>query len=143
MPTYEYSCDTCEHHFEWVQSFSEDTLTKCPGKRKGGPATEACVSPGKGKVNKVFSAVGISFKGDGFYKNDHGANAKSKTASESSSSSITSTDKDSSSSTASDSTSSDNAKSDTSSTKAEGTTKTDKKSDAKKADTKKAADKKK
>ena len=40
---------------------------------EGGPA--ACVAPGEGPVKKVFSKVGIAFKGDGFYKNDHGANA--------------------------------------------------------------------
>ncbi len=132
MPTYEYSCDTCGSAFDWEQSFSEDTLTKCPGKRKGGPATEACSSPGKGKVNKVFSAVGISFKGDGFYKNDHGAGAQSKKASEASSSSSstsTSTSTDSSSDTKSETTS--ETKSETKSEK-----KTEKKADKKKASAK-------
>lgn len=78
MPTYDYRCETCESHFEFVQSFSDDSLKKCPGKRSGGPVTEACTSPGRGKVVKVFSKVGIAFKGDGFYKNDHGSAAKKK-----------------------------------------------------------------
>lgn len=78
MPTYDYRCDTCDSHFEYVQSFSDDALTRCPGKRKGGPVTEQCTSPGKGKVVKVFSKVGIAFKGEGFYKNDHGSGAASK-----------------------------------------------------------------
>ena len=36
MPTYEYHCDACEHHFEEFQSMHEDALTKCPecGKKK-------------------------------------------------------------------------------------------------------------
>ncbi|MDH4171021.1 MAG: zinc ribbon domain-containing protein [Acidimicrobiia bacterium] len=76
MPTYDYRCDTCSSQFEFVQSFSDDALTRCPGKSKGGPVTEQCTSPGRGKVKKVFSKVGIAFKGEGFYKNDHGSKAK-------------------------------------------------------------------
>ncbi|MFQ5556755.1 MAG: FmdB family zinc ribbon protein [Acidimicrobiales bacterium] len=71
MPTYDYRCSRCGEQFELWQSFSEDALTVCP--RKGGPAT--CEAPGEGPVKKVFSAVSISFKGDGFYKNDHGSGA--------------------------------------------------------------------
>jgi len=33
------------------------------------------VAPGEGEVRKVFASVGITFKGDGFYKNDYGSNA--------------------------------------------------------------------
>ncbi len=66
MPTYDYRCSTCSTQFELFQSFSEDTLTKCP--IEGGPAE--CTAPGEGDVKKVFSAVGIAFKGSGFYKND-------------------------------------------------------------------------
>ncbi len=76
MPTYDYRCETCGGAFEFQQSFSDDALTRCPGKRSGGPVTEACTAPGKGRVTKVFGAVGIAFKGDGFYKNDHGSGAK-------------------------------------------------------------------
>lgn len=63
MPTYQYRCPDCAHEFEVRQSFSDDQLTSCP--------TEGCA----GTVRKVFSGVGISFKGDGFYKNDHGSSA--------------------------------------------------------------------
>ena len=71
MPLYDYRCDRCDTQFEMRQSFSDDTLRFCPV--EGGPA--ACTLPGEGPVKKVFTGVGISFKGDGFYKNDHGANA--------------------------------------------------------------------
>jgi putative FmdB family regulatory protein len=56
MPTYEYRCTNCDEHLEVVQSFSDDALTKCP---KCG-----------GQLRKVFSPVGIVFKGSGFYKTD-------------------------------------------------------------------------
>lgn len=56
MPTYDYRCKDCGHEFETQQSFSDDPLTVCP----------TC----GGNLRKVFSAVGIAFKGDGFYKND-------------------------------------------------------------------------
>jgi putative FmdB family regulatory protein len=56
MPTYQYACSACGHAFEVFQSFSEDALTQCP----------QC----KGAVKKVYSAVGVVFKGSGFYKTD-------------------------------------------------------------------------
>ena len=56
MPTYQYACTACEHGFEAVQKFSDDTLTECPQCR--------------GKLRKVFSAVGVVFKGSGFYRTD-------------------------------------------------------------------------
>ncbi len=56
MPTYEYACTECGHQFEAFQSFSEDALTECP----------EC----KGAVQKVYSNVGVVFKGSGFYKTD-------------------------------------------------------------------------
>ena len=69
MPTYDYHCETCELDFELEQGFSEDTLTKCPTKKSGrNPA--GCAKSGRGKVVKVFSAPGITFRGSGFYKND-------------------------------------------------------------------------
>jgi putative FmdB family regulatory protein len=64
MPTYQYACAACGHEFEVFQSFTEDSLTECP----------EC----KGEVKKVYSAVGVVFKGSGFYKTD---SAKSSTAS--------------------------------------------------------------
>ena len=104
MPTYDYQCSTCDVHFELFQSFSEDTLKKCPTK-KSGNSPEGCASPGKGKVSKVFSAPGISFKGSGFYKNDSRSKKSSTTPSSSSSKSGSN----------GSSTSSDSSKSDTSS----------------------------
>jgi putative FmdB family regulatory protein len=56
MPTYEYACSACGHQFEAVQSFSDAVITECP----------EC----KGEVRKVYSNVGVVFKGSGFYKTD-------------------------------------------------------------------------
>ena len=68
MPTYQYRCQSCREEFEARQSFTDGALTNCPDSDCGG------------SVNKVFSSVGISFKGDGFYKNDHGSGAKGRKA---------------------------------------------------------------
>jgi putative FmdB family regulatory protein len=56
VPTYQYSCTECGHFFEAVQSFSDDSLTVCP----------EC----NGRLRKVFNAVGVVFKGSGFYRTD-------------------------------------------------------------------------
>jgi putative FmdB family regulatory protein len=56
MPTYEYECQQCRERVEAVQKFTDAALTVCP----------LC----GGELRKVFSAVGIVFKGSGFYKND-------------------------------------------------------------------------
>jgi len=56
VPTYQYACTVCGHRLEAVQSFSDDPLTECP----------ECA----GRLRKLFSAVGIVFKGSGFYRND-------------------------------------------------------------------------
>ncbi len=56
MPTYEYECQSCRERHEAVQRFSDAPLTDCP--RCGGP------------LRRVFSSVGIVFKGSGFYKTD-------------------------------------------------------------------------
>ena len=56
MPTYQYACTECGHAFEQFQSFSDDALTVCP----------EC----EGRLRKVFNAVGVVFKGSGFYRND-------------------------------------------------------------------------
>jgi putative FmdB family regulatory protein len=56
VPTYQYACTECGHHLEAVQSFSDEPLTECPN----------C----GGKLRKQFSAVGIVFKGSGFYRTD-------------------------------------------------------------------------
>ena len=103
MPTYQYRCKQCGEEFEKVQSFSDDSTPKCPG----------CGTRSKKNISKVFSAVGISFKGSGFYKNDHGK--KSGGSSPSSSSSSSSSDSSSSSSSSSDSSSESKTKSESSS----------------------------
>ncbi len=56
MPTYQYVCTACGHDFEAVQSFSDDALTECP----------EC----GGTLRKKFGAVGVVFKGSGFYRTD-------------------------------------------------------------------------
>jgi putative FmdB family regulatory protein len=56
VPTYQYSCTECGHFFEAVQSFTDDSLTVCP----------EC----EGRLRKVFNAVGVVFKGSGFYRTD-------------------------------------------------------------------------
>ena len=63
MPTYPYACTECDHRFEQVQAFSDASLTECP----------VC----GGRLRKVFSSVGIVFKGSGFYRNDSRATASS------------------------------------------------------------------
>ncbi|MFG2413583.1 FmdB family zinc ribbon protein [Streptomyces goshikiensis] len=78
MPTYQYQCTECGEGLEAVQKFTDDALTVCPN----------C----DGRLKKVFSAVGIVFKGSGFYRNDsRGASSSSTPASKPSSASSTST----------------------------------------------------
>ncbi|MEY8040537.1 FmdB family zinc ribbon protein [Saccharopolyspora cebuensis] len=72
MPTYQYACTACDHRFEAVQSFSEDSLTTCP----------EC----QGRLRKLFNAVGIVFKGSGFYRTDNRSSAGSSSSSSSASS---------------------------------------------------------
>ena len=66
MPTYQYACTECDHRFDAVQSFSDPSLTECP----------EC----GGKLRKVFSSVGIVFKGSGFYRTDSRSGAGSTVA---------------------------------------------------------------
>jgi putative FmdB family regulatory protein len=56
VPTYQYSCTECGHFLEQFQAFTDDALTECP----------VC----GGKLRKVFNAVGVVFKGSGFYRTD-------------------------------------------------------------------------
>jgi putative FmdB family regulatory protein len=56
VPTYQYTCTECGESLETVQKFSDEPLTLCP----------AC----GGRLRKVFSPVGIVFKGSGFYRTD-------------------------------------------------------------------------
>jgi len=87
VPTYQYACTECDHAFEQVQSFTEDSLTSCP----------QC----EGRLRKIFNAVGVVFKGSGFYRTDNRSDPKSSTASKtgaSAESSSTSTESSSTSS---------------------------------------------
>lgn len=84
MPTYQYQCTECGEGLEAVQKFTDDALTECPN----------C----SGRLKKVFSAVGIVFKGSGFYRNDsRGSTSSSSPASKPSSTSSSSTPSSSSS----------------------------------------------
>ena len=56
MPTYQYRCTACGHDLEATQKFSDPSLTECPN----------C----GGSLRKVFNAVGVVFKGSGFYRTD-------------------------------------------------------------------------
>ena len=56
MPTYQYACTACGNQLEVVQSFTDEPLTQCP----------AC----EGRLRKLFSSVGVVFKGSGFYRTD-------------------------------------------------------------------------
>lgn len=68
MPTYVYRCLDCDKQFEVQQRFTDDALTVC-NCEKAMP------------VRKVFTPVGVTFKGSGFYKNDsRGSSSKSSTA---------------------------------------------------------------
>jgi putative FmdB family regulatory protein len=85
VPTYQYTCTDCAEPVEVVQKFTDDPLSVCA----------AC----GGRLRKVFSPVGIVFKGSGFYRTDSrngsssAAAAKDKQPGESSSASSTTSDK--------------------------------------------------
>ena len=66
MPTYEYICEKCDHHFDQTQSMKDAALTVCPkefcGRKKWG----------RGKVKRAIGAgAGLIFKGSGFYITDY------------------------------------------------------------------------
>lgn len=83
MPTYQYACTECGHSFEQFQSFSEDALTVCP----------EC----NGRLRKLFNAVGVVFKGSGFYRTDSRSGSSGSTPAATSASSSSSSDSGSSS----------------------------------------------
>jgi putative FmdB family regulatory protein len=66
VPTYQYACTACGHQLEAVQSFADEPLTVCP----------SC----EGRLRKLFSSVGVVFKGSGFYRTDSRNEAKGSTA---------------------------------------------------------------
>lgn len=63
MPTYQYQCTECGNGLEAVQKFTDEALTVCP----------QC----EGRLRKVFSAVGVVFKGSGFYRTDSRSSSSS------------------------------------------------------------------
>lgn len=63
MPTYQYRCRNCDEFLEAFQKFSDEALTTCP----------AC---GEEQLRKVYNAVGVVFKGSGFYKTDHRSDSR-------------------------------------------------------------------
>ncbi|HEX4814385.1 MAG TPA: FmdB family zinc ribbon protein [Nonomuraea sp.] len=87
MPTYQYACNDCGEQLEVVQKFSDDALTVCP----------EC----EGNLRKVFSAVGIVFKGSGFYRTDNRTSPSSSSASSASNGSSKSSESKSSDSSSS------------------------------------------
>ncbi|MFF1722940.1 FmdB family zinc ribbon protein [Streptomyces sviceus] len=88
MPTYQYQCTECGEGLEAVQKFTDDALTECPN----------C----QGRLKKVFSAVGIVFKGSGFYRNDSRGSSSSTSPASSSAKPSTSTSSSESKSSSSD-----------------------------------------
>ncbi|WP_169077295.1 FmdB family zinc ribbon protein [Microcella alkalica] len=86
MPTYSYRCTECSTAFDIQQAFTDDALTECPECR--------------GKLRKLFSAVGVTFNGSGFYRTDSRSSSGSSSGSESSSSSSSSSSTSSASSAA-------------------------------------------
>lgn len=70
MPTYSYRCTECSTAFDIQQAFTDDSLTECP----------TC----QGRLRKVFSAVGVTFNGSGFYRTDSRSTTSSSDAGSSS-----------------------------------------------------------
>ena len=66
MPTYQYRCADCGRELEVVQKFTDASLTDCP----------SC----DGDLRKVFNAVGVVFKGSGFYATDNRTKGKTDAA---------------------------------------------------------------
>ena len=66
MPTYQYRCTSCDTEVEAVQKFTDDPLTDCP----------EC----DGSLRKVFNAVGVVFKGSGFYATDNRSKGRTNAA---------------------------------------------------------------
>jgi len=70
MPTYSYRCTECANAFDIQQAFTDDSLTVCP----------TC----GGRLRKLFSAVGVTFNGSGFYRTDSRSGSSSSVSSSSS-----------------------------------------------------------
>jgi putative FmdB family regulatory protein len=83
VPTYQYVCTQCDEALEVHQAFTDEPLTVCP----------VC----QGRLRKVFNAVGVVFKGSGFYRTDNRPKSGSGSGSSASTGSSTSSDSPSSS----------------------------------------------
>jgi len=68
MPTYSYRCQSCLHAFDIQQAFTDEPLTTCPECGKA--------------LRKIFSPVGVTFQGSGFYRTDSRSESSAKTSSE-------------------------------------------------------------
>ncbi|ARF79004.1 FmdB family zinc ribbon protein [Kitasatospora aureofaciens] len=101
MPTYQYQCTECGNGLEAVQKFTDEALTTCPD----------C----QGRLRKVFSAVGVVFKGSGFYRTDSRSSSSSSVGSSAGSSTSSTTSGSSSASGPSSSSSASNSSSSSSS----------------------------
>jgi len=66
MPVYVYHCEECDFQFEQQQKFSDNPLKKCPNCNKN-------------TLHKVYTPVGIIYKGSGFYSTDHRSSSGSVT----------------------------------------------------------------
>jgi len=66
VPTYSYRCTECDTAFDIQQAFTDNTLTECP----------TC----GGKLRKVYSSIGVSFTGSGFYRNDSRSESSGKSS---------------------------------------------------------------
>ena len=111
MPTYEYTCGSCDTRHEIVQKMSDPTLTDCP----------ECGEP---TLRKLFNGVGVVFKGSGFYRTDSRSGSEKKSSSDAPAKKQDSTSKgsdSSSSSTSSSSASSSSPSSSSSSTSSSST----------------------
>jgi putative FmdB family regulatory protein len=97
MPTYQYRCVDCGSELETVQKFSDPSLTECP----------EC----DGTLRKVYSAVGVVFKGSGFYATDNRTKGKAAAANGPTSDKSSSTEKTATSSESGTSSSSDSGSS--------------------------------
>jgi putative FmdB family regulatory protein len=111
MPTYAYSCTKCGEQIEVYQTFSEEPLKRHDG----------C----GGKLQKVFSPVGIVLKGSGFYKTDSRAASRAKSKASSSSESKSESGSDSKSDSKADSGSDSKPEKKSESTKADSSSKGD------------------
>jgi putative FmdB family regulatory protein len=68
MPTYDYTCDACDHSFEIFESITVDPQKKCPKCKKK-------------KLRRLFGAgAGLVFKGSGFYQTDYRSESYKKAA---------------------------------------------------------------